>query len=373
MNAYSRLILVAALFLVPMLAVSAQDPVATPPPLDDDKPETIFSEEIRVNVSAFDRFGNSVGDVTTDDLVIMEDGRILQPASVRRIPANVVLLLDLGGELRRVKNITNTRNTAKELVSKLTSDTNIAVVEYHDKARVLTDWTTDRKTINDDLQKKLIFGRRSVFSDGIELALTMLSKPDMENRHLVIISDGTDTIASNERRRALFTRLLGTNITVHVLSYTKMERDDLERSLKGGTAPAQKKALPQEVIDGLPNGVRDVANASGGITINTDKEFQNTMNARKEALKSSESFLLEMSESTAGIFLLPDDMDEMTERTETVAKAIDSSYLVTYVPKRPLAESPKGETRNIEVTSKKSGVFVEAKRKLVVGGTQAQE
>jgi len=44
---------------------------------------------------------------------------------------------------------------------------------------------------------------------------------------------------------------------------------------------------------------------------------------------------------------------------------IDSSYVVTYTPKIPVDET--GTERNILVTSKRPGLVVEARRKLIVG------
>jgi Mg-chelatase subunit ChlD len=341
---------------------------ATPTPVEDDDPVRVDTEEIKVNVSAFDRYGEFVPEVDKKDLVIMEDDRLHQATSVRRIPANVLIVLDTGGELRQIKNMTQTRETAKALVRKLDSGNSIAILEYHDKARILTEWTTNKFKVYEDLDKKLIFGRRSIFTDALKLATEFLSKSEVENRHLVLITDGTDSLWSDERRAEVLQKLLGTNINVHVISYTRLELTDIEPRAKGIQKGQVKKALPPEVIETLPNGVRDVAKAPQMASVNTDRKFIKTMKERQEALEKSEKYLLNLSESTSGLFILPDDQEEMIEKTALVAKAIDSNYVVTYTPKRPLSESKTGETRNIEVSSRKQGLQVLAKRKLVVSG-----
>ena len=345
-----------------------QTPTPTPPPIEDDEPEIVFTEEIKVNVSAFDRFGDFVPAVKKEDLVVVEDGRLHQPSSIRRLPASVLIVLDTGGELRQVKNISQTRDTAKTLIRRLSNETRVATMEYHDKARVLTEWTNSRRRLLDDLDRKLYFGRRSRFSDGLELATAMLKNSGAENRHLVLISDGTDSVWSDDRRTRLLRELLKTNINVHVISYTRMELTDIEPRTKGVSEPGTKKTLPQQVIDTLPNGVRDVADAPKAVEVNTDRKFIRTMKERKQALKKGEEFMLELAEGTSGLFTLPDDQDEMLEKTRLIAKVIDSNYVVTYIPKRPLSESKPGETRIIEVSSKKAGLFVQARRKLVIGG-----
>jgi hypothetical protein len=45
---------------------------------------------------------------------------------------------------------------------------------------------------------------------------------------------------------------------------------------------------------------------------------------------------------------------------------IDSSYVVTYMPKISVAETRGIAERNIEVTSKRPGLIVQARRKLLI-------
>jgi len=355
-----------------VITAAAQDPTP-PPPFDDDTPVRVVTEEIKVNVSAYDRFGEFVSGVEEDDLVIVEDGRLHQPVSVRRIPANVLIMLDTGGELRQVKNITQTRDVAKELVKELDPANSIAVLEYSDKARILTSWTTNKLRVLDDLDRKLIFGRRSMFSDALRLAARFLSNSELENRHLVIVSDGTDSYWSDERRESELRTLLGTNINVHVISYTALEKKEIKDKVDLITKGGEKKTLPPEVAETLPNGVRDTATTPNAVAVNTDAKFISTYRERKEALEKGENFLLKLTTDTSGLFLLPDTTEEMLEKASMIANVIDSNYVVTYIPKRPLAESEPGETRVIEVSSRKPGLRVLAKRRLAVGGDVPQE
>jgi len=331
----------------------------------------VVTEEIKVNVSAFDRFGRFVPGVTKEDLIIIEDGRLHQPTSVRRIPANVLIMLDTGGELRQVKNISQTREVAKQLVRNLDPSNSIAVLEYHDKARILTDWTHNKLKVLADLDAKLIFGRRSIFSDALNLATEYLRRSKAENRHLVLITDGTDSVWSDKKREAALRNLLGTNINVHVVSYTRLELDVVKAKTRKIRKKAPVSALPPEVAETLPNGVRELTTTPGSVTINTDKRFINTMQKRRAALEKSEKFLLKMTADTSGLFILPETKEEMTEKAELIANVIDSNYVVTYTPKRPLSDSPPGEVREIEVSSKKEGLQVLAKRRLVVSGQAA--
>jgi hypothetical protein len=63
---------------------------------------------------------------------------------------------------------------------------------------------------------------------------------------------------------------------------------------------------------------------------------------------------------------LPGSVDEMAEKAALVARMIDSSYVVTYNPKVPVVDTRGIAERNIEVTSKRPGLAVQARRKLLV-------
>ncbi len=120
---------VAVFFVFSAFSVQAQTPTPTP----DDETEKIFTEEIKLNVLAFDKSGNFASGVTKDDLVIVEDGRIHQPSSVRRIPANVLIVLDVGNENAFGKNKKMTSEAAIALVNSLQAEDSVAIMQYSDK------------------------------------------------------------------------------------------------------------------------------------------------------------------------------------------------------------------------------------------------
>jgi VWFA-related protein len=353
------------LLLAFSVSVYSQTPKPTPP--DTDEPEKIFTEEIKLNVSAIDREGNFVRDVRKEDLVINEDNILHQADSIRRIPANVLIILDTGGEMRQAKSIDHTRKTAKSLIAALRAEDSIAIIEYHDKARILAEWMTDRAFLNQILDSKLNFGRRSVFLDAIELAGGFLQKSKVDNQHLVLISDGTDSINKRSERDRAMNDLLASSVSVHVISYTRLEREKIDPKTKSTTKSPPPKAMPEEVIATLPQGVRDMVNAPKvGPTIVTDRGFLRKMRERQDALIEGEKFLSDLAENTSGQFVLPETREEMLAKTTLVAQVIDSNYVITYTPKRPLSEAKPGEVRSIEVTSKRPGLQVLSRRKLAV-------
>jgi VWFA-related protein len=336
----------------------------TPPPTSrEDDAERVATEEIKLNVVAFDNNGNFVGDVKASDLVITENNILHQPTSVRRLPATVVILMDTGGELRQVKSLDQTRRTARALLAALRPEDSVAVIQYADTAEIVAEWTTDKSEVSRAIGRTK-FGRRSVFVDALNLATDFLLKNPQENKHLVLITDGTDSNGNDSRKRDAIRRLLASEISVHVLSYARMEAEDITPRTKMVTNSPPPKAMPDEVAAQLPNGVRDVATAPKAKTINLDRTLLRKLKARKADLENSEKQLEDLAENTNGTAVIPDNLDEMVEQTALIAKMIDASYVLTYIPKIPIGESGSPGERNIQVTSKRAGLQVQARRKV---------
>ena len=353
-------------FICLALTANAQSrrvtPSPTPTPPDDDAVR-INTEEIKLNVLAFNEQGQFVGDVQADDVVITENDVLHQATSLRRIPANVLIVMDTGGEMRQVKSLDRTRNAARAVVEALRPGDSIALLQYADKARIVTEWTTDKQQIFRAIGRT-DFGTRSAYVDALELARDFLMKNPADNRHMVLITDGTDSSASTQEKLAAMRDILETDISVHVLSYTQMEAADIEPRTDTVTNRPPPKAMPDEVAAQLPNGVRDIATAPKAKTINLDRTLIRKLKAREADLKASEQQLVSLAEGSNGTAVVPGTIDEMIDKAPLVARMIDSSYVVTYIPKVPLNEQT-GE-RNIEVTSKRDGLIVQARRKIVV-------
>lgn len=338
-------------------------PTPTPTPEDTVK---VFTDEIKLNVLAFDEDGKFVPDVTAKDLVITEDNILHQPSSVRRIPANVLIVMDTGGELRWVKSLEQTRKVAKGVVDALKQGDSVALIQYSDKAEIVAEWTTDKAEMRTAIGRTS-FGRRSAFIKALDLSRDFFSKSSLDNKHLVLITDGTDSFSNLGTKTRALRQMLTTDVTVHVLSYAKMEAIDIEPRTKMLSKTPPPRAMPDEVVAGLPDGVRQTAQAPKiGPTINLDRKLLKTMRDRKADLEVSEEQLAELAENTNGEMIIALDKEEMVDKTPLVARMIDSSYVVTYTPKVPLEDA--GTERNIVVTSRRPGLVVEAHRKLVVPG-----
>jgi len=339
-------------------------PTPTPVPTPEDDTLRVQTEEIKLNVLAFDEQGQFVGDVKGDDLVITEDNILHQPTSVRRLPANVLVVMDTGGELRVVKSLDETRKVARLLVDALRPGDSVSIMAYADKPDIVGEWTTDKAAMKAAIARTT-FGRRSSFVDALKMATNFLTRSGLDNKHLVLITDGTDSLGRQSDRFDALQRLMTTDITVHVIGYTSMEATAMEARTKTITNTPAPKAIPDEVRATLPNGVKDPG-VQIGPTINLDRAMIKKIQAHQDDLVKAQQQLEQVSENTNGEFLVPQTTDEMEDKAPLVARMIDSSYVVTYIPKVPVVATRGVAERNIQVTSKRAGLVVQSRRKLLI-------
>ena len=140
MNFQGRPIAVFLAIFVLSLIARAQSGRVQPSPTPTPEPaEKVVTEEIKLNVLAFDENGNFFPNVTANDLVITENNILQPPNSVRRIPANVLIVMDTGGELRQIKSLDQTRRVARALVESLRPGDSIALLQYRDNAEIVTE------------------------------------------------------------------------------------------------------------------------------------------------------------------------------------------------------------------------------------------
>jgi hypothetical protein len=200
-----------------------------------------------------------------------------------------------------------------------------------------------------------------------------------ENRHLVLITAGIDSFNDEATKQAAVAKLLATDINVHVISYTQVQKGPVARQKEIFNEGQWKpRRLPEENADTLPDPKRPGRDSEREITqreiakmprlggVSLDLERLTNARRRSKELDSAEAFLDSLSNDTNGLFLLPETAGEMDDKAAALAQVIDSQWVVGYTPKRLLAEAPSGEVRNIEVTSKRSGIQIQARRKLVV-------
>jgi VWFA-related protein len=359
-------------------SVSCLAQLPTPTPLPTELPIKVITEEVKLNVSAQSAGGRFISNLKPDDLLIVEEGTPQTITSLRQVPANVVVLLDSSGGLSFVKSPALTRLTSKILINGLRTEDRVAVIQYYDRVEQISDWTSDHTELFESLDKKLYSGNRSRFADALNASVNLFSSQPIENRHLVIISDGIDTVADDAALIDAYRNVLAANVMVHVISYTQMEQEAGKKASRvinfglGDTKPRVPKEIYDDWLRSLPITEKQRANleamneAQRIISINLDREQIKLIKQRREAWLRSEDQMHSLAEETGGMFHAPEQLQTMWSFALEVANTIDSQYVVTYTPTRPFSSSPLGETRKVVVSTYKDGVHITARQKLII-------
>ena|SRR5436190_18726114 len=344
-------------------------PTATPIETDPDSVR-VFTEEVRLPVTALDAYGHYDPTLETEDVLIIEDGVIQQVTSVRHIPANVLFLLDTGGELSGLGGLSKstflTRQVASNLISKLPEGSWFAVLQSGNSPEIIQSWTRDKTATLKLLKNKLYATKRSRISDSIVAASEQLNDRPEGSRHVVMITDGVDSPGSKTDRADAVKKLVAARATVHIISYTEFVRqksDNKTTSVAVRQLPNSSDPIRSSDPTLPPGATRSPA---FGIGVRFDPAMRRQRKAYEAEVKKSQQVLSNIAVETGGKLMLPLNSDEMLAQSNEVARAIGAEYVVTYRPKRALSDAPPGEYRRIQVQSRKVGLSLHSRRGYVV-------
>jgi len=353
-------------------------PQPSPTPTSETKSETqepvrVFTEEVRLSVAAMDQYGHYDPSLEIDDVLVLENGQPQQIKSVRHIPANVLLVLDTGGDGNGLgglsKKTSTTRDIALKLIGRLPEGDRIAVLQSSNQAELLQPWTDEVDKVSHVLRTKLFATRRSRIFEAMTAAAKLLAAQPEGTRHVVLITDGVETPGGKVSLDDALKQMRGLMATVHVISYTTFvrQKDDKQPSnIKVGQLPNTSPIAMNDPT--LPPGVS--RSPSFGVGITFDPAMRKVRKAYEADTKKSEKWLTTLAEETGGRIFLPKSTGEMIEEGEEVAREIGAEYVVTYRPTRPLAEAEPGEYRRIEVASRRVGLYLRSRHGYVVPGPQ---
>lgn len=346
-------------------------PAPTPSPTpqrEEQEPVKVFTEEVRLPVVAYDDYGHFDPSVEQNEILVLEDGVPQDIRSIRRIPANILLLIDTSGAVTLAKDIKVTREIALRLVAALRAGDQVSVMQFSDRPELLQDWTTDTQMVARVLKTKLSGTKRERLSEAMLAAVAQLKDRPAGSRHVVLITDGVETPGGKVSYEEAVKQLNAAQATVHVISYTAAVRAAIERRNSGGGFRggngSQREALSVPDPTMPPGQTRNSSVTFG--TIDLDRKMRRWYKKYSDDTRQSEERLTRLADETGGRILLATKTDEMIGQADEVARDIGAQYVITYAPKRPLASAPSGEYRHVEVASRRVGLRLRTRRGYVV-------
>jgi VWFA-related protein len=404
MTPFRLILLSLALLVAAPAALRAQSrrsapPTPTPTPSESDERIRVFTEEVRIPVFARDEYGRFDPTLERDDVLVLEDGVPQQVRSIRRTPASVLLVLNTGGELNPGMRTKTTRALALALVGAVRQGDRVAVLQFNRRTELLQDWTTDLEAVRHALLTRLSGSSGARHTEALTRAAKLFAEEAQGNRHVVLVTDGVETeggAGAREQEKtitesavlggragyaAAYKQLQASGVTIHVVSYgtlgrkvSKEKKDSAPTAAGGVPGSVQATGVSRAGIDPTrpptQGGGGGMGPLPGAGTISFDPAMKRLRKAYERAIARGEEQMVALTAETGGRIYRPVTDEEMIAQGAEVAREIGTQYVVTYAPKRPLAEGSSTEYRRIQVVARRGGLSLRARRGYVAAAMQ---
>jgi VWFA-related protein len=304
-----------------------------PPQHRDDK-DTIRLrvEEVLLPVSVHSDYGKLPPNLQRADFILTEDGKRQVINSVTHTPANVLFIIDAGGD-STLKNLNINRDLALKMVDSLGEEDKAAVITYADNTNMLSQWTGDKEALRHALQWKFTPGIRSDFYRSLQYAAEQVLPKVSGRRSVVIITDGVDSFDELDFEDVL-TLLHRARATVYVVSQNEM----LLRELK---PRAFNPLSSYEMLD--PQ---------------TRKRIER-LRAYYRKLEAAEITLKGLAEETGGAMWNPATRIDFAKLSPQIGTEIGTEYIFAYSTERQPDDT---RFHAINVYTTRPGLQVRARR-----------
>ena len=189
--------------LVPAQSGRHREPASSKRSNDEKDAFKLRAEEILLTVSVKGGNGKLPANLTKDDFIVTEDGKKQQITAATRAPANVLFIIDVGGEVNFRKDTALNREVVLHAIKGLGEEDKAAIITYGDKISLLSSWTSDKAALTEALKTKYMPGIKSDYYNCLLYAVKEVLPRVSGRRSVVLISDGVDSFENNQFEDAL--------------------------------------------------------------------------------------------------------------------------------------------------------------------------
>lgn len=299
---------------------------------DDKDAIRLRVEEVLLPVSVHSDYGKLPPNLQKSDFILTEDGKKQSINSVMHTPANLLLILDAGGDTT-LKNLNINRDLALKMIDSLGEKDQAALITYAEKANLLSPWTGDKDALRRALEWKFKPGLRSDLYRTLNYAAREVLPKVSGRRSVVLITDGVDSFDELD-----FEDVLGAmhraRATVYIVSQGQM----IIRELK----PRIFNALSwYEMIDPAAR-----------------KRIEK-LRAYYRQIEAAEITLKGLAEETGGAVWNPGTRPEFSALTPQIVTEVGTEYIFAYSTERSRDDN---KFHAIQVYTTKPGLQVRSRR-----------
>lgn len=274
---------------------------------DDKDTIRLRVEEVLLPVSVHSDLGKLPPNLQKTDFILTEDGKKQVINSVMHTAANILFVLDAGGD-STLKNLNLNRDLASKMVDSMGPEDKAAVITYSDQVNLLSQWTGDKAALRRALQWDFKPGIRSDFYQSLLYAAEEVLPRVSGRRSVVVISDGVDSFNELDFEKVL-TALHRARATAYVISQNEI----LLRELK---PRAFNPLSSYEMLDPVAR-----------------KRIW-ALRAYYKQLEAAEITLKGLAEETGGAVWNSGTREEFAKLSPQIATEIGTEYLFAYSTER---------------------------------------
>ena len=279
----------------------------------------IDSRLVNLNVRVTDSAGKLIPNLSQADFQIFEDNIEQQVVRFEPVtsPVSVVLLLDASGSTKEHWKII--KKAAKKFIETLSPNTPIAVAAFTRRFMVICDFSCDRQTLKERIDKTKNLSSGTAFYDATWSALNLFKEVKDQRKAVVMMTDGVDNSLSDEDYEPkhpfdeLFARISQDEITIYPIYF--------------------------------------------------DTEYQVTVRMRgsdtHESYVTAREQLKRIADETGGTLFKADRAEDLDGVYQRVASELQTLYSVSY---NPADKNYDGNWRNVGVKVKQGAATARTKR-----------
>jgi len=313
--------------LTNLTSFSSQNEGAGPKPptlIDPNDPPVadiikIDSRLVNLNVKVTDGAGKLIPNLSQTDFQIFENNIEQQVVRFEPVtsPVSVVLLLDASGSTKEHWKII--KKAAKKFIDTLSPNTPIAVAAFTRRFMVICDFSCDRQTLKERIDKTKNLSSGTAFYDATWSTLNLFKEVKEQRKAVVMMTDGVDNSLSDEDYEPkhpfdeVFARISQDEITIYPIYF--------------------------------------------------DTEYQVTVRMRgsdtHESYVTAREQLQRIADETGGTLFKADRAEDLEGVYQRVASELQTLYSVSY---NPADKNYDGTWRNVGVKVKQGTAMARTKR-----------
>ncbi len=170
-------LLVFLIIVVPALAVQLKVDVAL----------------VNVVATVTDETGRYVSDLSQDDLIVYEDGKVQKISHFSQsneLPVSMGVLLDTSGSMER--KIGTATTAVERFIRSIHKDDDIFLMTFANRPELRQDFTDDRHRLAKALRRVTVGGGTALY-DALDEGLRKIKQGRHEKKAILLLTDGEDT------------------------------------------------------------------------------------------------------------------------------------------------------------------------------------